>query len=242
MVTNCFLYCLLVLWALANIRCTDARVLIHRADAGAKVFMDEREAAVFLNRKLLYNSWDFELITPGDIERECYEEVCNFEEAHEIFEDDKKTLEFWERYEQNQKPGGPTAHKFDVAGLVAGLIGAFILLILMGLLVAHFCKRSGKRTERPPEYRGQVPNVSSQPATGPGEECAPDHPGDQCPWTSLLRGSPEEIGPLRCPAPSVYWRIHAGATAQLKLGIPSEPSLIFAACGKSPVLWTDKSV
>ncbi|XP_062918623.1 transmembrane gamma-carboxyglutamic acid protein 2 [Mobula hypostoma] len=166
MVTHCFLHGVFLLWVLANTHCTDARALTHQGDAGQKVFMDEREATTFLNRKLLYNSWDFELLTPGNIERECCEEVCNYEEAREVFEDDDKTLQFWNEYKQ--KPGGPTAHKFDVAGLVAGLITAFILLILIGLLVAYFFKQSGKR-ERPPEYRGQVPNTASQPALRPSE-------------------------------------------------------------------------
>ncbi|XP_059809912.1 transmembrane gamma-carboxyglutamic acid protein 2 [Hypanus sabinus] len=170
MVTRCFLHGVFLLWVLSSTHCTDARALTHQGDAGQKVFMDEREAATFLNRKLLYNSWDFELLTPGNVERECYEEVCNYEEAREIYEDDKATLQFWEEYQQNQKPGGPTAHKFDVAGLVAGLIAALVLLILIGLLVAYFCKQSGKRSERPPGYRGQVTNVASQPAPRPSEE------------------------------------------------------------------------
>ncbi|XP_069764463.1 transmembrane gamma-carboxyglutamic acid protein 2 [Narcine bancroftii] len=163
MVPDSYLYLAFVSWALAH-TCGEARALTR-----GEVFLGESEATLFLSRKLLYNSWDFELIIPGNIERECYEEVCNFEEAHEVFEDNEKTLLFWDKYKQSQKPGGPTAHRFDVAGLVAGLIGGFIILILMGLLMVYFCKRRGKRTERPPEYRGPVLSRINQPSTAAGE-------------------------------------------------------------------------
>jgi len=53
------------------------------------VFLDERSAGSFISRKLLKNSWDFEAVVPGNIERECMEEICSYEEAREVFEDDK---------------------------------------------------------------------------------------------------------------------------------------------------------
>lgn len=58
----------------------------------SSVFLEEKSAGSFLSRKLLYNSWDFELVTPGNIERECNEEICSYEEAREVFEDDKQTV------------------------------------------------------------------------------------------------------------------------------------------------------
>ncbi|KAJ7310430.1 hypothetical protein JRQ81_007345 [Phrynocephalus forsythii] len=39
-----------------------------------------------------------EELLAGDLERECLEEVCNFEEAREVFEDDQRTLIFWKKY------------------------------------------------------------------------------------------------------------------------------------------------
>lgn len=33
-----------------------------------------------------------EEILQGNLERECYEELCSYEEAHEYFEDTKKTV------------------------------------------------------------------------------------------------------------------------------------------------------
>lgn len=56
------------------------------------MFLQEQAAVSFLSRSLLYNSWDFELLAPDDLERECREEMCSFEEAREIFEDDNKVV------------------------------------------------------------------------------------------------------------------------------------------------------
>uniref|UniRef100_A0A8C0QM22 Gla domain-containing protein n=1 Tax=Chelonoidis abingdonii TaxID=106734 RepID=A0A8C0QM22_CHEAB len=59
------------------------------------VFLGADAAQGFLGRRLLYNHWDFELVTPGNLERECLEEVCNYEEAREVFENDVATAEYW---------------------------------------------------------------------------------------------------------------------------------------------------
>lgn len=56
------------------------------------MLVDEEFATSFLSRSLLYNSWDFELVRPDDLERECVEEMCSFEEAREVFEDDAMTV------------------------------------------------------------------------------------------------------------------------------------------------------
>lgn len=39
-----------------------------------------------------------EEILQGSLERECYEEMCSFEEAREIFKAQEKTMEFWFHY------------------------------------------------------------------------------------------------------------------------------------------------
>uniref|UniRef100_A0A452H9L7 Gla domain-containing protein n=1 Tax=Gopherus agassizii TaxID=38772 RepID=A0A452H9L7_9SAUR len=59
------------------------------------LFLGADAAQGFLGRRLLYNHWDFELVTPGNLERECWEEVCNYEEAREVFENDVATAEYW---------------------------------------------------------------------------------------------------------------------------------------------------
>ncbi|KAJ4920522.1 hypothetical protein JOQ06_004190 [Pogonophryne albipinna] len=49
------------------------------------------------SRRRRANSF-LEEILPGDLERECHEEVCSQEEAAEIFQTTEKTLEFWYKY------------------------------------------------------------------------------------------------------------------------------------------------
>ena len=58
------------------------------------VFVDEVGANLFLSRHLLFNRFDFEMFVPGNLERECYEEVCTYEEAREVFENVPDTVEF----------------------------------------------------------------------------------------------------------------------------------------------------
>ncbi|KAA8584797.1 hypothetical protein FQN60_003491 [Etheostoma spectabile] len=66
--------------------------VLHRLGPGEPVLVDGQSASSFLSRSLLYNSWDLELVVPGDLERECVEEKCSYEEAREVFEDDAKTV------------------------------------------------------------------------------------------------------------------------------------------------------
>lgn len=56
------------------------------------VLVDEETASSFLSRSLLYNSWDLELVIPDSLERECIEELCTYEEAREVFEDNTQTV------------------------------------------------------------------------------------------------------------------------------------------------------
>nr|XP_033488698.1 coagulation factor IXa [Epinephelus lanceolatus] len=65
--------------------------------ASGPVFLSGQMADSILRRHKRYNTL-FEEVLEGDMERECIEEVCDLEEAREIFEDDKKTMEFWARY------------------------------------------------------------------------------------------------------------------------------------------------
>lgn len=62
---------------------------------GPGVFLDSPEAQSFLgshSRIPRANHWDLELLTPGNLERECLEERCSWEEAREYFEDDTRTV------------------------------------------------------------------------------------------------------------------------------------------------------
>ncbi|XP_054849301.1 transmembrane gamma-carboxyglutamic acid protein 2 [Eublepharis macularius] len=116
-------------------------------DQRDQVFLDESTAHKFLGRKLLYNHWDFELIVPDNLERECIEEVCNYEEAHEVFEDDFKTNEFWETYPHNGR-GGARSPGVDVAGLVAGLIAALVATVMFVIVALYCLKYRAKERSR----------------------------------------------------------------------------------------------
>ncbi|XP_013770437.1 coagulation factor X-like [Pundamilia nyererei] len=61
------------------------------------VFLDSQVANQVLNRRIRANSI-FEEWKKGNMERECVEERCSWEEAREIFEDKEKTDEFWAKY------------------------------------------------------------------------------------------------------------------------------------------------
>ncbi|XP_075717512.1 venom prothrombin activator porpharin-D-like [Rhinoderma darwinii] len=56
----------------------------------------ERERAHHVLRKRA--NYFLEEILPGNLERECYEEMCSKEEAREIFKSPEKTTEFWYHY------------------------------------------------------------------------------------------------------------------------------------------------
>ncbi|KAJ8004048.1 hypothetical protein DPEC_G00154750 [Dallia pectoralis] len=70
-------------------------LLLHAV--ASQVFLNGDYAAQVLNRRRRANS-PFEEWKKGNMERECVEERCDKEEAREIFEDDTKTDEFWNRY------------------------------------------------------------------------------------------------------------------------------------------------
>ncbi|KAM3919922.1 transmembrane gamma-carboxyglutamic acid protein 4 [Leptodactylus fuscus] len=98
-----------------------------------EVFRNGEDASSFLGRRLLFNQFDFEMFVMGNLERECYEEQCNYEEAREIFEDDASVVAFWKDYSQRMSKEG-TSIKLDVIGLLTGLICAGTFLVIFGLL------------------------------------------------------------------------------------------------------------
>ncbi|XP_006864932.1 PREDICTED: transmembrane gamma-carboxyglutamic acid protein 4 [Chrysochloris asiatica] len=119
--------------------------------AKKEVFTSKEEANFFIHRRLLYNRFDLELVTPGNLERECTEELCNYEEAREIFVDEDKTMIFWQEYSIKgpaSKSNG-NREKIDVMGLLTGLIAAGIFLVIFGLLGYNLCIAKCKRQHYP---------------------------------------------------------------------------------------------
>ncbi|XP_072225429.1 transmembrane gamma-carboxyglutamic acid protein 2 [Leuresthes tenuis] len=113
------------------------------------VLVDEQSATSFLSRSLLYNSWDFELVVADNLERECYEEQCSYEEAREVYEDDIKTESFWKEYVNSQA----YAPRVDVSGLVAGILAILVTAVIATVLGIYFYKsknKSGRRLAHAP--------------------------------------------------------------------------------------------
>lgn len=104
------------------------------------MFVDEGDANSFLGRHLLFNRFDFEIFVPGNLERECYEEVCNYEEAREVFENTALTDDFWKKYINGKNDNS----RADVTSVLVGLIIAGVCIVIVGLLVWYFCQRKCK--------------------------------------------------------------------------------------------------
>ncbi|XP_058634053.1 coagulation factor X [Onychostoma macrolepis] len=79
-------------WVFWNFLCL---FLIHCVSS--EVFLHSRDASQVLSRRRRANTM-FEELKKGNMERECVEERCSYEEAREIFEDVKKTDDFWSKY------------------------------------------------------------------------------------------------------------------------------------------------
>ncbi|KAJ8283090.1 hypothetical protein COCON_G00056090 [Conger conger] len=69
--------------------------------ASASVFVRKDDAHGVLQRSRRGNSGYLEEFKQGNLERECVEEICDYEEAREVFEDDAKTRQFWITYNRH---------------------------------------------------------------------------------------------------------------------------------------------
>nr|XP_004539484.1 transmembrane gamma-carboxyglutamic acid protein 4 [Maylandia zebra] len=106
-----------------------------------QVFVDEGHANSFLGRHLLFNRFDFEMFVPGNLERECIEEVCNYEEAREVFENIPDTERFWKEYTADK---GGRSSRVDVVALLVGLIAGGVAIVIFGIVVWFLCQRRWK--------------------------------------------------------------------------------------------------
>ncbi|KAM4702025.1 uncharacterized protein O3C94_002952 [Discoglossus pictus] len=64
----------------------------------SSVFLQTKEAHTVLKSRVKRANRFLEELKPGSLERECIEEKCSYEEAREIFQDDRRTKAFWENY------------------------------------------------------------------------------------------------------------------------------------------------
>ncbi|XP_038620777.1 prothrombin [Tachyglossus aculeatus] len=63
-----------------------------------QVFLGQQQALSLLQRSRRSNKGLLEELRKGNLERECLEEVCSYEEAYEALESRDKTDEFWVKY------------------------------------------------------------------------------------------------------------------------------------------------
>ncbi|XP_056382424.1 prothrombin isoform X1 [Hyla sarda] len=80
---------------------------------GDNVFISNQEAMSVLKRSRRANSI-FEELKKGNMERECMEELCDYEEAREIKESDTVTDAFWRRYQSCQPEKKPPRETLDL--------------------------------------------------------------------------------------------------------------------------------
>ncbi|KAL7378015.1 hypothetical protein ABVT39_007477 [Epinephelus coioides] len=120
--------------------------VIYRHAPGDPVLVDGQAANSFLSRSLLYNSWDFEIVVTDNLERECMEEMCSYEEAREVFEDKVQTDLFWNNYVNS----GGNAPRVDVSGLVAGILAVLVLAVIAIVLGIYCYKAKNKGGQRVP--------------------------------------------------------------------------------------------
>ncbi|XP_069544521.1 transmembrane gamma-carboxyglutamic acid protein 3-like [Brachyistius frenatus] len=117
----------------------------------AAAFLDGRDAHSVLKRFPRANGF-LEELRQGNIERECGEESCSFEEANEVFENKEKTMEFWKTrsiYTVSSNGEG-RAERADTVYMVVPLLGV-ALLVIIGLFLLWRCQLQ-KATRRRPAY------------------------------------------------------------------------------------------
>ncbi|XP_040056338.1 transmembrane gamma-carboxyglutamic acid protein 4 [Gasterosteus aculeatus] len=171
-----FLLLLLPLLSLGDLACVER---VPSQQEAREVFVDDGDANGFLGRRLLFNRFDFEVFVPGNLERECMEEVCNYEEAREVFENIPKTDDFWKQYIAEKDQQGT---RVDVTSLLVGLIAVGVAIIITGLLLCYFCQGKCKNMSRAnsvqarprrsnaPLIMRRLDEVSSQPVLPPPME------------------------------------------------------------------------
>ncbi|XP_069746196.1 transmembrane gamma-carboxyglutamic acid protein 1 [Narcine bancroftii] len=112
------------------------------------VFLEQGEANSILKRFRRKNTF-LEEVKQGNIERECQEEVCSYEEAREAFENDEKTNDFWTVYikgqNEDQQSGGSI--NMESVHFVAPLIAGLLVIIIVLFLIWRYQVRKANRRE-----------------------------------------------------------------------------------------------
>ena len=71
----------------------------------------------------------------GDLQRECIDEDCNYEEAREVFENDVSGLTSW--WNEKHNPG--KADSSNTTGIIIGVVvGVVVLIIIIAVIVGKY--------------------------------------------------------------------------------------------------------
>ncbi|NXM83092.1 TMG1 protein, partial [Oenanthe oenanthe] len=109
------------------------------------VFLTEDKANSVLKRYPRANTF-LEEIKQGDIEHECREEICSYEEAREAFENEEKTKEFWKVYKNGLQGESNTGHSWYSFYLAFPLIiGLFVILIVVFVIWRCLFRKKARR-------------------------------------------------------------------------------------------------
>ncbi|XP_028856906.1 transmembrane gamma-carboxyglutamic acid protein 1 [Denticeps clupeoides] len=114
------------------------------------VFLPANAAHSVLHRSRRAN-FLLEELKQGSIERECREELCNYEEAREAFENDEKTTRFWDEYVRETNPNnGPDSIMGGIQSLYLIIPLLLILLLIVTVTVTVWRCHTRKRSRRGP--------------------------------------------------------------------------------------------
>lgn len=109
------------------------------------VFLTEDKANSVYKRYRRANKF-LEELKQGDIEHECREEICTYEEAREAFENEEKTKEFWKVYKNGLQGESNTGHSWYSFYLAFPLIiGLFVILIVIFVIWRCLFKKKTRR-------------------------------------------------------------------------------------------------
>ncbi|XP_010865072.1 transmembrane gamma-carboxyglutamic acid protein 1 [Esox lucius] len=169
----------------------------------ASVFVQSDQANSVLKRLRRDNSYLLEEIRQGNIQRECREEICTYEEAREAFENDEKTQRFWDEYVRESSPsGGLQSVVGGVHSLYLILPLLLVLLLIAAVAVTVWRCHSRKRSERGPalghSHRDPTLSVVSMDQLGRdlhdhselSVDSGPAYPGSGVTSTRGSRGDP----------------------------------------------------
>ncbi|XP_061745374.1 coagulation factor VIIi [Nerophis ophidion] len=183
------------------------------------VFVERREASDVLTRRTRANTGFLEELKQGNLERECMEEMCDYEEAREVFEDEGQTNQFWQTYDRRDpckinpcRNNGVCVHQGATfqCQCPEGFEGRFCQMVFEDSLKCiyhngqcqHFCDGSGKR-RRCSCADGYILGEDGRQCIAQVEfPC-----GQLAPANQSMTGQTRLVGANHCPKGECPWQV-----------------------------------